>query len=100
MSDEDVPQQILNQEEVQEIIDWAVGAAAMIVLMKNAPEHDDMDEAIERLDGYIQAIDLMVDNMPDTLVEPAYVVASEAIEDAEQEEEMVQQFLEEMDEHL
>lgn len=88
----------LEPDDVQEIIDWAVSASAMVVLMHHAPEHSNEEEAKERLDGYIQAIQIMIDNMPDALVEPAHVVAGAAVEDAEKEQELVDQFLEEMKE--
>lgn len=86
----------LDQEDCQNIIDWAVSAAAMVILMDNAPEHQNKDEGIERLEGYIQAIGIMWDNMPDVLVHPASVIAQESVEEAVEEEEAVEQFREEL----
>ncbi len=88
----------LDQESVQEIIDWAVSAAAMVILMDNAPIGDNKREELERLAGYDQAIDIMWDNMPDVLVGPATVVAQESVDEAVFEEEQVEQFREELKE--
>ena len=86
----------LDQDDTQEIIDWAVSAAAMVILMDNAPEHETKDEGIERLNGYIQAVGIMWDNMPDVLVGPASVIAQESVEEAVEEEQTVDQFREEL----
>lgn len=86
----------LDQEDAQSIIDWAVRAAGMVVLMDNAPEHTDTKSALERLDGYIEAVETMVENMPDCLVQPAIAVATEAYNEAVYEEEQVDQFREEL----
>ena len=88
----------LGQEDVQEIIDWAAGAAAMVLLMENAPEHTHTEEAIDRLDGYIQAVSIMVENMPQCLVGPATSIADTAVEAAVFEEEQVEQFREQLKE--
>lgn len=86
----------LEPAEVQEIIDWAVSASALVVLMTHSPEHTNEAETAERLDGFLQALQIMVDNLPASLVEPAHVVAAEAVNDAEHEQELVDQFLDEM----
>ena len=88
----------LGHEEVQEIVNWAVSAAALVTLMDNAPVHTNEKEAMERLDGYIQAIRLIMDNMPDVLIRPAEIVAMEAIDEAEKEQAIVEDFLEELEE--
>lgn len=86
----------LDQEDCQEIIDWAVSAAAMVILMDNAPEHTNVAEAVERLEGYIQAVEVMWDNMPDVLAGPAAIIAQESVDEAVAEEEEVEQFREEL----
>lgn len=88
----------LDGESTQAIIDWAVSAAAMVILMDNAPEHKNEAEGMERLDGYIQAIGIMWDNMPDILVGPASVIAQESVDEAVEEEEQVEQFREQLKE--
>lgn len=97
MSEED-QNIMLEPEEVQEIINWAISAGAMITLMKHAPEHENAEEAIERLEGYIQAIDIMYDNLPDSISETAHEVASDSIEEAEKQEALVEDFRRELDE--
>lgn len=86
----------LGQEDVQEIVNWAVSAAALVTLMDNAPEHTNNEEAYERLEGYIQAIRLIMDNMPDVLIRPAEIVAMEAIDGAVEEQAIVDDFMEEL----
>lgn len=86
----------LDDEQTQEIIDWAVSTAAMIHLMDNAPEHGNIEEAVERLEGYIEAVEIMIDNMPDVLVGPAVEVAHEAVDNALYEDEQVEAFREEL----
>lgn len=86
----------LGQDDVQQIVDWAVSAAALVTLMDSAPEHSNDEEALERLEGYIQAIHLILDNMPDVLIRPAEIVAMEAINEAEEEQAIVDDFMEEL----
>lgn len=88
----------LNQEDCQNIIDWAVSAAAMVILMDNAPDHANKDEGIERLEGYIEAIGIMWDEMPRILAGPAAVIAQESVNEANEEEDAVEQFREELKE--
>ena len=86
----------LDHEDTQAIIDWAVSAAAMVILMDNAPRGGSKEDELERLAGYDQAIDIMWDNMPDVLVTPAAVIAQESVDEAVEEEEQVEAFREEL----
>lgn len=86
----------LDGDETQEIINWAVSAAAMVILMDNAPRGESSTDELQRLEGYDQAIDIMWDNMPDVLVTPAAVVAQESVDEAVEEEEQVEAFREEL----
>lgn len=86
----------LNQDETQEIIDWAVSAAAMVVLMDSAPVHDNVADNLEKLEGYIQAVNILLNNLPDVLRHPAAVIANESIEEALEEEAIVDEFKEEL----
>lgn len=86
----------LDGDETQEIINWAASAAAMVILMDNAPRGGSKEDELERLAGYDQAIDIMWDNMPDVLVTPAAVIAQESVDEAVEEEEQVEQFREEL----
>ena len=88
----------LDQEDCQSIIDWAVSAAAMVILMDNAPRGENQLEELERLEGYDQAISIMWDNMPEVLVNPAAVIAQESVDEAVEEEEQVEQFREQLKE--
>lgn len=88
----------LDQDDTQAIIDWAVSAAAMVILMDNAPRGENKDEELERLEGYTQAISIMWDNMPEILVNPAAIIAQESVDEAVEEEEQVEQFREQLKE--
>lgn len=86
----------LDHDDTQSIIDWAVSAAAMVILMDNAPNGENKAEELERLQGYDQAVSIMWDNMPDILVNPAAIIAQESVDEAVEEEEQVEQFREEL----
>lgn len=86
----------LDQEDCQAIIDWAVSAAAMVILMDNAPRGENAAEELERLEGYDQAHTIMWDNMPEVLVNPAAIIAQESVDEAVEEEEQVEQFREQL----
>jgi hypothetical protein len=90
----------LNQEQVQEIVDWAVATAAMTTLMNADAEglEEENDEGkFETLEGYVQAITIIQDNMPTCLRGPAEIVAGEALEEAAADQEIVDEFLEELE---
>lgn len=100
MSDDDEKKEniTLEPEEVQAIINWAVSAGAMITILQNAPIHSNTEEALERLEGYVEAIDIIYANMPDCIIEPVHEVASESIDEAERNEEIVNEFRKQIDE--
>lgn len=87
----------LDQEDAQEIINWAVAAAGIVILMDNAPIHETPEEAVEKLQGYIEAVEIMWDKMPDVLAGPAAAIAEEALEEATAEEEAVEEFRKEIE---
>jgi hypothetical protein len=87
----------LDEDEIAEIIEWAVGTSAMVTLMWASPDHTDEESAIQRLDGFLEAIDIMVDNMPEVLHDPAMLRANHAIEVAEETEEQVMDFMEQVE---
>lgn len=86
----------LNEEQVREIIEWAVSASAMVILMEAEPHHQTVDEAIERLEGHIQANTIMFENMPEVLVDPAAALAESTLANAEEEEAAVAELLDEI----
>ncbi len=73
----------LNMDEVQEVLNWALSACAMITLMHASPEHKNPFEAIERLDGFLEAVEIMYHNIPDCMEEPAFKIAEDCIADAD-----------------
>lgn len=98
MSDDDDFNTIhLNEEQTQAIIDWAVQTAAVVILMGQSPDHKDNAEMAERLDGFIESVEIMWTNMPAVLAVPAITIAREAISDSVIEEETVAQFLQQIE---
>lgn len=88
----------LDQEDSQDIIDWAVGAAAMVTLMSNIPPLSGEETIEDRLEGYVEAFQLMNINMPDILIAPAAAMAADAIDSSIAEEKQVEQFRAELEE--
>lgn len=86
----------LDQEDVQEIIDWAVSAGAMVTLMHATPDPENAEETKERLEGFYQAVEIMFHNLPHVMEHPTQRVAEETLETARAEEEAVEQFRDEL----
>ena len=93
----------LDEDEVHEVLHWAVGTGALIVLLDGTYEEDGEDsfteeELRDRIKSYRKAVALMWDAMPEVLVAPATAIAEESAADAEEEEAQVEQFRKELDE--
>lgn len=99
MSEEEDPIR-LDEEEVQDIIEWALSAGAMITLMHSAPLAQNVEEIAEKLNGYIEAVQIMYENIPDILVTPTHDLAVKTIESVEREDALVEQFRKEIDDNL
>lgn len=101
MSDEDENEEAeaefhLDPGEVEEVVMWAIHAASTITLMHHHPEHDNDKEALERLEGYIQALEMMYNDLPTCIIEVSHDVASSIIEEAEANEAIVEEFVEQI----
>ena len=81
----------LNHDDAQEIINWAVPAAGMILLIDDAPVSTN---PTERLEGFLEAIRTIKDNMPESLLPHAAIIAQDTID----EEVEVNEFRKELDE--
>jgi hypothetical protein len=97
MSDDAEQERILNSDEVQEIIEWAIGTAATVLLMQHSPDHENVEEAMSRLNGFLMAVDNMVNEIPDCMADAAVTRANNAYSIAEENEEIVEQFVESLD---
>lgn len=86
----------LDHDDSQSIIDWAVSAAAVVMLMSEHPPGENDEEELDRLRQYQDAITMMVDEMPEVLISPAALVAEESLQEAFEEESAVEQFREQM----
>lgn len=100
MSDEVDPFDIdyLNEEETQEVVNWALPSAAMIVFMDSQPDADNLEDALEQIQGWRQAVDIMMRNLPVCLMDPAINLAQESYDEAVYEEEIVEGFLQQIEE--
>lgn len=96
MDDED-GKVTLEPEEVQQIINWAVGTSALVTLMQHAEEHHTVEQAMERLEGYIDAIDTIYVNIPECLMDTAHEMAAETIEESDRQEYILEQFRKEIE---
>lgn len=87
----------LEPEEAEEIIGWAIRASALITLMEHAPDHKTIDEAYERLEGYIEAISMLYDTIPEAISDMAHEMASDSIEETERQEAEIEKFRKEIE---
>lgn len=85
-------------EEIQEIIDWAVRAAALVILMETSPEANNVDESLDKLEGFKDAVKIMVDSQPELLISVASDVAQDSLERIQEEDEAVEEFREQLKE--
>jgi thioredoxin reductase len=83
---------VLSNEEVQEVIEWAVAAGALITLLHSAPNVTNEEEMQERLDACDQAIEIIYHNMPETLEPSTHEIAEGWLEEVEEDERIVNTF--------
>lgn len=88
----------IDHDKAQEVIDWAVRASGTVVLIEHSPPHLDAGQGLERLQGILEAVHIMFENMPPHLLEIATQIAIESVDDAIYEEEQVEEFRQELDE--
>lgn len=89
----------LNDEQVQDIINWSVQVGAIMVLLGNLPPITDeslVNDVVETLQAHQEGISSILVNMPDVLRGPAVVTAREYHEIVVKEEEQVAEFIEEL----
>lgn len=86
-----------NHDETQEMVDWAVAAAALVVILQNSPEHTNPEEGALRLENYVYCVNSMWLNMPTALVNAAIVRAADAVEESLEDERQIEEFREELE---
>lgn len=84
-----------NHEQSQEIIDWAIAAAAAIWMMHEMLEDDDINHS-ERVDEAVESAKMILDNVPDFMVAPVKAAAFQAIAEQVAEEQAVAQLRDEL----
>lgn len=88
----------LRPEDGEAILQWAITASAAVVLMQHHPEHDNSREAFEMLNHFKATIESMYNDIPDALLDNAYVLAENTIDNVNREEDMIDDFVKELDE--
>lgn len=88
----------LSEDEGQEIINWAVAAAGMVLLMDALPDHTNGAEAEERIKKLMDGVDIMLENMPEQLRASGAALANDRLAEAVEEEQQVEEFRKELDE--
>lgn len=84
-----------NYSQSQEIIDWAVSAAANMLIMNNVPNMvDNIDEALESI---LEGLGIAIANMPGLLMQQAVILANESLSSAYIEEQAVAELREDME---
>lgn len=97
-SDGDENEVDLSPEEQIEIIEWSAMAAAMVTLMWSAPEVETPDEISDKLEGFLEAITIMIAEMPEKLQDIGAMRAQYQIDRQLEQEEIVEEFIRELDE--
>lgn len=85
----------ISHDDSQGIINWAVQASALVVMMHNMPLEPDVPQ--NDVDALLEAVDIMISNMPDGLRNHAALLATEIVDAAVQEEELVEEFQKELE---
>jgi len=81
--------QRINFEQAQEIINWAIGAGALLKLLDMRP--DDL-EADAEADVLRHTIETITENMPEFFADFALDAGIELYENYEEQEQLVEQF--------
>lgn len=84
-----------NYEQGQEIIDWAVSAAANMLIMNNVPNMVNSGE--EALDSILEGLGIAIANMPGLLMQQAVILANESLTNAYLEEQAVEELREDIE---
>ncbi len=86
----------LDEEETQNVVEWAVRAAAMVLLLSDMPEFDDDPVASNKT--YERVVELMSGDIPECLVPSAITLANESVAFAVEAEATIEEFKAELDE--
>lgn len=86
-------------ESTQVTIEWAMATAAMIIMLSDVPEPETPEQAQARLIQLEEGLELMHGTIPDFMYGFANAYAYHVIEEEEAEEELIQQFKEELDKY-
>lgn len=86
----------LTAEEIEQVLNWALNVAATVAILHHSGAPDGDEAAIEKLDAFEGTIQRMHDSVPDCIHNIAHVIAQKNIEAAEQEEQMIEQFRDEL----
>lgn len=94
MSDDDYSI-TLDEDDVQEIIDWALNASTNVVLMHNHPEPKRRGEARQKLEDFANVVNNLIEDMPDVLLDIALDIAEDRMKSVI-EKDVISRFQEEL----
>lgn len=86
----------LDEDNLEEVLDWALRAAVYVTLMHFHPNGENISEEIERLEQYTQNINTLHDLIPASIIQSVYQISQEILEDAQKTEQIVSEFVEQM----
>lgn len=87
----------IDHEKAQQIINWAVGAGALLKMLEMRSASLEPEEENELLN---EAVAMIVDNMPDFFADYSLNAGLSLYEDFEEQERMVDDFMREIDERF
>lgn len=90
----------LGEDDVNEVVQWAAGTAALLVSLQLDLEEVKAEFAEDPWDAvgaYMGTLEMMYEAMPEILNGPAIAIAHNAIEEVEKEEAEVESFREEIE---
>lgn len=87
----------LDPDEAMAVFGWAHTAAAAVVLMFNHPEHTNTREGLEQLAHMKRTVESMHDDIPEVLYDHAADLAEKVINGVNEEEDIVEEFMDEVE---
>lgn len=97
MTDDDEPTVYFTPEQVEKVMDWAIGAGAMLTLMHDSDHPTTIEEAVERAHMDIHAVEGMYHDMPEFFEPIVREVAEQSVLEWEHIESEVEEFMKQIE---
>lgn len=92
MSEEEENEEVLEPEEAQDVVNWAVDTAAVLTLLVHTEEAESLEDKAEKLETFMEACAALYDKIPDPISDTAHDIAVAAVEGHQEEESIVEEF--------